>query len=350
MNSKEIFDSTVKNSLDFLQHSINEIEAYPKYSLIHFFSAVEIIFKARLMVEHWSLVFENPAEANLTKFLAGDFRSVTILGAMDRLGNIAKIVFSDNESNVFKVIQDHRNKLIHFYHPEIVDGGNPEAIQKAISEECKGWFYLYPLLTRKWKVEFIDYQEQIEALHQQMKHNRQYLAVKYERLKPDIEKGIKRGINFSECYYCGFVAAKEKTLDDILTEAICLVCENEVKFIRLPCPNCGKSIIVFDMGEGECDDCGYIIDIEYLIHKFGTNQDPKDEFYEPTHAYCSNCERVDISTVIPVGDNYLCLNCFAMFDVISDCEWCNERIAGHLEDSYLSGCPLCEGRSGWRDD
>jgi len=350
MNSKEIFDSVVKNSLDFLTHSFTELEASPKYSLIHFFSAVEIIFKARLMIEHWSLIYEKPAEANLTKFLAGDFRSVTILGAIERLSNVTNIFFSKNEVDTYKNIQNHRNMLIHFYHPEIIDGGNPAAIQKVIAEECKGWFYLYPLLTKKWRTEFLGYQEQIEALHQHMKHNRQFLAVKYESIKPDIEKGIKNGVSFSECTYCGFLAANENPLNDILIKAKCLVCENEVDFIRLSCPNCRKSILIMDMGEGECENCGHKIDIQFLLDKFGPHHDPKDELVDSSDIYCSNCERIDVASIIPIGDNFLCLNCFTKFQSIDTCEWCDEKIAGHLEDSYLSGCVLCDGRIGWRDD
>jgi ribosomal protein S27AE len=352
MKPDEIFDSAVKNALDFLEHSINEIESDPKYSLIHFFSAVEIIFKARLMLEHWALVFENPKEANFTKFQEGDFTSVNVNEAIDRLKNVSKIQFSENEIKTYDKIRKHRNKLIHFYHPDILGEGRSEIIQKVVSEECRAWFFLYQLLTKKWKTEFLDYQELIEALNQEIKRNRQYLEVKYETIRPDIEKGITRGVVFSECSYCGFPAAREKQHYGILTEANCLICENAIEFIRVSCPNCEEDIIVLDMSEGECKcgKCGYPIDVNYLLDVFGVYRDPKDELIEPAHAYCSNCERGDIATVIPFGEKYLCLNCFAVFDSVSYCEWCNEKNAGLSDTSFMSGCVVCFGRGDWKND
>jgi hypothetical protein len=55
-----IFDSIVKNAIDFMKHSVKEIEKEPKYAVIHFCSSVELFFKARLMCEHWSLIFAKP--------------------------------------------------------------------------------------------------------------------------------------------------------------------------------------------------------------------------------------------------------------------------------------------------
>ena len=52
----DLFDRLVDNALDFLNRSIADFEKSPKYSVIHFYTAVELFVKARLMAEHWSLV------------------------------------------------------------------------------------------------------------------------------------------------------------------------------------------------------------------------------------------------------------------------------------------------------
>ena len=44
----ERFDDVVRNAFDFLGRSIDELEKHPKYSVIHFYSAIELFVKARL--------------------------------------------------------------------------------------------------------------------------------------------------------------------------------------------------------------------------------------------------------------------------------------------------------------
>ena len=55
MNNDEMFKSLVENALDFLFKAVSEINDNPKYSVIHFYAAVELFVKARLMKEHCKL-------------------------------------------------------------------------------------------------------------------------------------------------------------------------------------------------------------------------------------------------------------------------------------------------------
>jgi hypothetical protein len=56
VKDKNIFDALANNAFDFLNRAIADFEKYPKYSVIHFCAAVEMLLKAKLMREHWSLV------------------------------------------------------------------------------------------------------------------------------------------------------------------------------------------------------------------------------------------------------------------------------------------------------
>ena len=85
MNQHDIFDSLARNAFDFLERGIGEFDKAPKYSVIHFCAAVEMLLKARLMKEHWSLIVSKPEQANLAKFMAGDFASVTMDEARARI-------------------------------------------------------------------------------------------------------------------------------------------------------------------------------------------------------------------------------------------------------------------------
>ena len=70
----ERFDDVVRNAFDFLGRSIDELEKHPKYSVIHFYSAIELFVKARLLKEHWALIVMKPDQADKAKFLRGDFQ------------------------------------------------------------------------------------------------------------------------------------------------------------------------------------------------------------------------------------------------------------------------------------
>jgi hypothetical protein len=80
------------------------------------------------------------------------------------------------------------------------------------------------------------------------------------------------------------------------------------------------------------------------LREYGPWEDPKEE---PERAYCSSCEYTDERTVIPLGEQFLCLNCLVTFDTIDSRGWCSETVAGIDDvDSALCGCLFCEGRLG----
>ncbi|MGH7927193.1 MAG: hypothetical protein ACREQV_05315 [Candidatus Binatia bacterium] len=59
--------------------------------MLHLQAAVEVLLKARLIRDHWSLVFEKPSAASSAARASGDFKSVTLEDTLSRLTNIASI-------------------------------------------------------------------------------------------------------------------------------------------------------------------------------------------------------------------------------------------------------------------
>ena len=348
--TQEMIDSLVINAIDFLNKSINELQTSPKYSVINFYASIELFLKARLMAEHWSLVFEEPQKANLSKFRVGDFKSVGIDNAKYRLTNIVGVKVGDKAYKCFNDIREHRNRLIHFFHPEYEKPENT-TLHEVVAEQCKGWLYLYRLLTIEWKATFAEHLDAIEALDKLMHKHRQFLNAKYEELKPDIDKGRERGVEFIYCYSCGFEASRLKEIHNPLVETNCLICGNEEKQIRVSCPTCGEWIHVYDLGQGTCGGCETEIGIDYLFDRLGVKQISKESLYEPVHAYCSNCEYYDQPSVVPIDDYmWLCLACLTLHDQVDQCEWCAELVTGDVADTYFSGCVMCDGRAGWTKD
>ena len=349
MHRENLFDSLVRNAIDFLNRAIDELQENPKYSVVHFFAAIEIFLKARLLLEHWSLVHEEPGRANLTSFFQGDFRSVSLQEAIRRLKNVAGTRISADAERSFERLQDHRNKLIHFFHPEYGPDAAPSVLASVVADECVAWLHLHKMLTHLWANEFENYDRDINALNYQMLRLRAFLQVRYDALRDDIERGKERGVLFIECPSCGFEAARYTEQVGCLSETTCIVCENMIRRLDTPRPDCEATIAVYDLGEAVCEDCETSINMDYLIDVYGVHQTPEEALESPAHAYCPNCEWIEQPSVVPHNNHYFCLNCLAVYDYIGSCEWCGELNAGDMSDSFLTGCIWCEGRLGWGD-
>lgn len=115
MNKEEMFNRLVENAFDFLFKAVSEIEGQPKYSVIHFYTAVELFVKARLMKEHWSLVISQRQEADWDKFITGDFQSVTLTEAANKLKKVVLSGLSKAELEAFREVANDRNKMVHFF-------------------------------------------------------------------------------------------------------------------------------------------------------------------------------------------------------------------------------------------
>ena len=325
--------------------SISELKEHPKSSVIDFYSSIELFFKARLLKEHWALIVKKPENADISKFLKGNFQSVGISDAVLRLKKIAKQKFSKEEIKCFDELRNHRNLLVHFFNPKYVVKPDDDTIYDIISEQCKGWFYLYRLLGYKWSEHFDDYKDKINELNKLMHSHREFLRAKFEALKSEIDKKKKDGISFLNCSKCGFDSAEEEILFNPLIDHTCLVCGSYQRKLKVPCPDCGESIYIDDYAEGSCEKCGQKIDLEYLLSKYGPDTSTKDFFTEPTLGYCHWCERPE-ETVIYLEEELVCLSCLEPHSSMEACEWCGSMCTGDLSESSYLGCVMCEGRGG----
>jgi hypothetical protein len=342
-----MFDELVLNGIDFARRSVRELQSSPKYSMIHFSSAVELFLKARLMREHWSLVVSRPDGASLSAFLSSQFHSVSMEDAIKRLRNVANENISENAEKAFRAVREHRNRLVHFFHPDFAKKAAGPKLDEVVADQYKAWYFLNELVSGKWQRHFRRHANRLRRLNRTMHRLSEFLKAKYEALQPEIQQEIKKGILYESCYFCHFDSAKVFDAGEPLFVGECLVCGSKRMSLHVPCPACSHTIIVEDLGEGQCENCETEIDLDYLLEQYGPDIDPKGE---SETAYCSYCERTDKPTVVPHGDRYLCLSCVDLHDTVGNCGYYNERIAG-IESSvetYLTGCMFCDGAI--RDD
>lgn len=345
----DIFDSLTRNAFDFLERGIAEFDKAPKYSVIHFCAAVEMLLKARLMKEHWSLIVSKPDQANLAKFMAGDFISVTLEDARVRIRDVAGEDIGDDAFGSFRALANHRNKMVHFFHNGL--DSDEEAKAQIVAEHCRSWFHLHRLLNR-WDTYFHDFGGEIAHADRAMKGHRKYLAAKFKALKPELDAARKTGSTPKACSACGFKAAIPDDLDDQIALLRCLVCDHAETQVELECPHCGESVVIANEGYATCEHCGEGIEPEHLVDALTDHAAAHigikdgDDGWEP--ANCGNCE--GYHTVVRRGDHYFCANCFDISDGIEQCQWCNEYNTGDMEHSYSVGCSHCDGKVGWEKD
>jgi Apea-like HEPN len=137
MNNSEIFDSLLKNAIDFLKNSVSEVKKKPKYSVIRFCSSIELLFKSRLLIEDWALVFPDPKKANREDLINGSFYSIGMGKLINRIECITEENFSKHEKEVFKKVRDRRNKIVHFFNSEYVEKPADNVIYDIVAEQCQ---------------------------------------------------------------------------------------------------------------------------------------------------------------------------------------------------------------------
>lgn len=349
LDQRKIFAALTRNAFDFLMCGISEFDKSPKYSVIHFCAAVEMLLKARLMREHWSLIVSRPEQANLAKFMAGDFASVTLDEARVRLRDIADEDIAEDAYNSFRALANHRNKMIHFFHADVDSDG--QAKEQIVAEHCRSWFHLHRLLKR-WDSCFHDFRDKIARADRAMKGHRKYLSTKFKALKPELDTARKAGQKPKPCSACGYKAAIPDNLDDQIAVLRCLVCDHTETQLEIECPHCHERIVIANEGFTTCDHCDAAIDPEQLVEAL-TDHDAahlaaKDGDDSWELANCGVCD--GYHTVVRRADFYFCACCFDVSDHIAQCSWCHDLNTGDMENSYCSGCNHCDGRSGWDKD
>lgn len=349
MKDDEIFGLLTRNAFDFLQRGIGEFDKAPKYSVIHFCAAVEMLLKARLMKEHWSLVVSKPELASHTKFVAGDFESVTMDEARARIRNVASDDIGDEAFGSFRALANHRNKMIHFFHTDV--DGDDQAKAQIVAEHCRSWFHLHRLLNR-WDTYFSDFRAEIAGADRSMKKHRKYLNAKFKAVKPELETARKAGNAPKACSSCGFKAAVPKALDAQIASLECLVCDHAETQVAIACPHCTKPVVIASEGYATCTHCQVAIEPEHLVDALTDHAAPHiaitdgDDQWQP--ANCGNCD--GHHTVVRRGEKYFCTCCFDTSDHVEQCDWCNEYNTGDMEFSHSNGCGQCEGQWGHTKD
>jgi len=343
----DIFQRITHNALDFIQVAVDEFDKSPKYSLIHFATGIELILKARLAYEHWTLVVDKMDidKVSHASLVSGESRTVTTDNSKHRISHLFSTEVKKEAFDIFEKLAKYRNRAIHFELPK----NEKETVAKI---QCQAWYYLHELFTDQWQHIFGYLNEEIDKLNSFMMRHRKYLEEKYKKVELQITNNKNKGIVYTNCPSCGFDSSR--CFDVVLGEYFsfpvqkCEVCELDDTFpFRRKCPKCGKGILLSGEQEVSCQHCHYAFSAEGLCNALDI---------EGTIAWCGNCED---HTVVALYGDWFCTSCFDKFESdeghVKHCEYCNELIAdkgnGHYHDDkngterydYYEGCFLCGG-------
>ena len=353
MNKDEIFNLLVENAFDFLSKAISELEEHPKYSVIHFYTAIELLVKARLMKEYWSLVISQRQEADWDKFIAGDFQSVTLTEATNKLKKVVRSGLSKAEIDAFKEVANDRNQIVHFFHEAQAEEEGDKFKRNIVKKLLRAWFFLHQLLIAKWKNEFSLWDAEIEKLDNELRKLHKFLQVIFDNLKPQIEENKKKGVQYDECPSCNFEAQVHDEYQNTIYEAKCLVCGLIEKSLNIQCPDCKNVVTLKEEGFGQCGSCGKQLEPEdvagALIDSGAAHIAAKDGDDSWSEGNCSECDGYH-TVARTENDEWICTSCFGVFESLEACDWCNELNTGAMEHSYVGGCNHCEGMAGWHKD
>ncbi len=303
MKNEELFDSLVQNAFEFLDRTLAELDSAPKHALINFVTAVELLFKARLSLVGAMWVAEEPTAATPERFAKGSLRTVGLELARQRIEALSEDRVDDVRFKIFQGLARHRNRVIHFFHPNLSKQHERDAIA---GEICVGWFHLYGLLTGLWATEFGSYSKRTREFGVQLQTTTRFLGAVFAH----VLKTNANAKTFSKCPSCGY-AALDNAMGERYTAALCRV-------------------------------CGY----REPSHK--AIQHGEEDF----SACCAWCDGQN--TVVETAFGFKCTACGESFSECKTCEYCSEHWVGTSDSDfgdYYSGCPLCGGAaSNIKDD
>ncbi|GGV62973.1 hypothetical protein GCM10010277_68720 [Streptomyces longisporoflavus] len=306
----------VENGVDYLRSVVDHLTAADppasrdlKYAVLHLQAAAEVLLKARLAHEHWSLVFKDPGKATRKKFEEGDFISCTTEAAVERLRNVAGVAVNDKGARALDALAKTRNSLQHYgltMPARAVEARAAEVLDFLLD-------FIHTELALTGPVDFCG--ESITEAEQELAYVRarlstiqSFLKRRHDQLRPELEK--VRDIT-TQCPLCTQWAVVLGSGTDPLS---CRFCHHGWLSAELAAADNGLAQTAQGVEVAQCPDC------------------------------CEDALLKGIATVAsaPAHRHSLCFACGTAFDVLNTCDSC-EQLYSPNEDNDLGLCSDCLG-------
>ncbi|MEV5365583.1 hypothetical protein AB0L12_22900 [Streptomyces cellulosae] len=303
----------IPNGIDYLRDVIDRLaresgqpsEHDLKYAVLHLQAAAEVLLKARLHEEHWSLIIAKAESTNRKKFEAGDFDSASNAETIRRLVHAVGLEISDDDKNTLLDLAKTRNKLQHW--------GLTEEVNAVLKRAAKALDFL---------IRFLD----------------QYLlpdidAEAEEAVTDDLDE-IRSGLTRIKSYVNSRMNRLRKS--DLKG--------HEGTTVR--CPDCQQFALIVDGTTNSCLFCPRTWEDPLELantydNAFGYLPAPGDP-YEDTLVDCPDCDTLTLvlesETVASKEPVSLCFNCASVQDDLEGCMQCGKLYRPTDEEVICSDC------------
>lgn len=310
----------IDGAMEFIAHATNELwdeRLTPaqrlKFSTIDLYTGIELLLKARLMQEHWTLVLRDPDRYRQESFLEGDFNSVTYQQGRKRLSDLCGIDLDEAAHNAFDQLRTLRNRYVHFRCDE------PEPKVQAV--QLSAWHHVLQLLETGFLGQL----------------------TREQSVATDEVKAV--------------MLRSEHFLDERLAQAQGrLVAATSSGLLVGTCPTCQRKSLVIGDGFPDCLVCGeYEASPARLASAYAKLTNPF--WMHPRHgpddqvAWCGECEN---EAIVPAGAElledaptsigpdsgglYVCMVC-GLFSLPSDIDQCPRCGSSYTGSGMI--CPAC---------
>lgn len=315
--------SMLENGLDFIISGISHLQMAEqedaekniqdkelKYALLHLSSGIELVFKSRLNIEHWTYIFDDMNKASKKSYEDGSLKTVDSNTAIDRLEKMCGYSFSEKQKVHLKKLRDARNRFEHG-----VINNHPKAIESIINKAVE---VIVDFLGKNYE-EFIipsnfSLSEVNEGLTDKEKEYYKELTIAIKGLKSHHDDAVK----------LAFSRAMSITLEEYLIE----------------CPECGEKLLRHADGDTKCECyyCGYSDESEDVAKKYIEDVLHISEYEVGHHGgefplyLCPDC---GCESMVKTSNSYFCFNCGMKYklDELRNCISCG-RLFYPIEDEF----------------
>ncbi|MFD9575359.1 hypothetical protein ACFWBI_36770 [Streptomyces sp. NPDC059982] len=273
----------VENGLDYLISVTKHLKGDPaprdlKYAILHLAAAAEVLLKARLQGEHWSLVFERPETATRESFDNADFKSCGSIEALDRLQRLAQLDVGKKGStkdDLQRLIK-WRNALQHYGITTYTEGKESKTLYAPAVEKLAANlldFLLTFVRDELWQSKprgsspHLRLYEEMRQVSKGLSDIKMYLTVRWSNLRAELEPLKDQTVQCptcrefallcngkAECRFCGM---SEETGERVADEYVDLVQEffslSDPRRVIHRCP--------------ECEECSLVADVEFASER-----------------------------------------------------------------------------------
>jgi hypothetical protein len=213
----------VDNGLDFILRAAQELwdkslskEQESKYSTVHLYEGVELILKARLMREHWSLILTNPDRFGGAPLESGDFISVGFDQALVRLSKLYGVSLTKSQETAFNELRKLRNRYVHF--------ACTETRESVVGVQLRAWHELLLMLDDGFLDKLSGHQKTLmKDAKGLMTASEEFLEARLKAIQPALKKLLQQGTVIARCPSCQLDAL-------VIEEAKCRVCETDWEY------------------------------------------------------------------------------------------------------------------------